>query len=282
MKGKHILGFIITILILLGLTKCNSNDSIGHARQSDQNTYNVSIYKIQTDDGDFVLKGSTNAPDGSKILAQTDDDKTANVASSSDDDDYAKVKKHKFIIRLTASDLTEKDIKKGLKIKTKILAIRKYSSSYEDFILTKEVQKMMAKQVTPITLTINGKIANYYKDDEDTTDDNSDTEDENDEDSNNEDLDNNTNDDSDEENIEDEFDINTDEESDNENAEDDTDNETDTDKIYTGDVNKIIGDKNTGKYHVPGQAGYYINKENVIYFNSEKEAQDAGFIKSKR
>lgn len=35
-------------------------------------------------------------------------------------------------------------------------------------------------------------------------------------------------------------------------------------------------------YHVPGQRGYRMNSENAVYFNSEAEAQAAGYRKSLR
>ncbi|WP_434965662.1 sunset domain-containing protein [Lactobacillus taiwanensis] len=33
---------------------------------------------------------------------------------------------------------------------------------------------------------------------------------------------------------------------------------------------------------MPGQAGYNMNSENAVYFDSEEEAQAAGFVRSKR
>lgn len=46
---------------------------------------------------------------------------------------------------------------------------------------------------------------------------------------------------------------------------------------------KIIGNKNSMIYHVPGGAFYNkIGEQNRIYFNSEQEAQSAGYRKSKQ
>ncbi len=46
---------------------------------------------------------------------------------------------------------------------------------------------------------------------------------------------------------------------------------------------KIIGNKNSMIYHVPGGAFYdKISEQNRVYFNSEQEAQGAGFRKSKQ
>lgn len=71
----------------------------------------------------------------------------------------------------------------------------------------------------------------------------------------------------------------------NDNADKGTTNnsdETQAGKIYTGNSDKIVGNARTHKYHVPGQAGYTMNSENAVYFNSEQEAQAAGYVRSKR
>ncbi|EAL9807217.1 DNA-entry nuclease [Campylobacter jejuni] len=44
----------------------------------------------------------------------------------------------------------------------------------------------------------------------------------------------------------------------------------------------IVGNKNTHRYHVPGQADYRMNSDNVVYFNTEEEAQANGYKKSLR
>ena len=70
MKNK--LGCIgVIVLILLMLARCSS------CAQSDVDSelhkagiYKVEINNVQSKDGDFILKGKNDAPDGSKILAQ--------------------------------------------------------------------------------------------------------------------------------------------------------------------------------------------------------------------
>ncbi|MBU4338135.1 hypothetical protein KKB43_00115 [Patescibacteria group bacterium] len=45
---------------------------------------------------------------------------------------------------------------------------------------------------------------------------------------------------------------------------------------------KIIGNKNSKIYHTPGSASYNkINEENRVYFNTEADAQKAGYRKTK-
>ena len=45
---------------------------------------------------------------------------------------------------------------------------------------------------------------------------------------------------------------------------------------------QIIGNVNSKIYHVPGQATYRIKPDHAVYFNSEEEAQAAGYRKSKK
>lgn len=291
------------LAIIFTLTGCSSSNSTNSAKASHtgQTIYSVTVGKIKADDyGDFIISGQTNAPDGSKILAEGKADKSENEALNTDGDDYAKVKKHKFVAQISANDLTDSTIKEGLKIKAKIFAITKYHVAYDDLKITKKVQKA-AKSLPFVNLTVDSKLAKYFADDDsdsdtddnsddsdadDDIDDEDDSEDDNDdvddEDDSNDDSDEDTDDDGlDDEDIDYNEDEATDDDLDDQDSADD-DNEATDGKIYTGDSSRIIGDKATMKYHVPGQAGYYIDKENVIYFDSEAEAQAKGYVKSKR
>lgn len=52
--------------------------------------------------------------------------------------------------------------------------------------------------------------------------------------------------------------------------------------MNTADSGKIVGNRNTHIYHVPGQAGYKMNSANAVYFDSEQDAINAGYRKAKR
>lgn len=288
MKNK--LGCISLIIVLISiLIRCSScsyskPDTTDHRK----NIYTVKVTKISSDDyGDFMVKGETDAPNGSKILAQGESDKSENVASSINEDDYPQVKKHKFTAELGANDLTDDVVSKGQEIEVKIFAVKKYHIDYDDFKISKGIQKLIAKQVEPVILTVNSKIADYLKDDDDDSDNNSaaDTDDSSDSDD--------PDDGDDPESDSDDNAINDEEGSDDTNSDEDTadDDDDDTDStlsrstagmVYTRDSDKITADKATGKYHLPSQAGYYIKRENVETFNSEKDAIAAGYVKSKR
>ncbi len=55
--------------------------------------------------------------------------------------------------------------------------------------------------------------------------------------------------------------------------------------MNTADANAqgvIVGNANSMIYHVPGQRGYRMNSSNAVYFNTETEAQAAGYRKAYR
>lgn len=45
---------------------------------------------------------------------------------------------------------------------------------------------------------------------------------------------------------------------------------------------QVVGNRRTHCYHIAGQADYRMNSDNAVYFNSEAEAQAAGYHKSLR
>lgn len=50
--------------------------------------------------------------------------------------------------------------------------------------------------------------------------------------------------------------------------------------IDTSTTGTIIGNSDSKVYHVPGQRGYKINSKNIVYFNTEQDAQKAGYRKA--
>lgn len=64
------------------------------------------------------------------------------------------------------------------------------------------------------------------------------------------------------------------------------DNDTDTDTtkgdMETDQQGTIVGNSRTMVYHTPDQQGYHMNSANAVYFNTEAEAQAAGYRKSAR
>lgn len=57
---------------------------------------------------------------------------------------------------------------------------------------------------------------------------------------------------------------------------------TDTNDVNTATQGQIVGNINSKIYHVPGQAGYHMNAANAVYFQTEQQAQAAGYRKALR
>lgn len=193
-------------------------------------------------------------------------------------------------MQLDTNNSTKEEIEKGLKIKVKIVAVEKYSTAFKDYYLTKKVRKIMAKEIDPVTLTVDSKLADYYIDDSDsnsadTEDEKADAKSEDKSGTKAEDKETSKSDNSDASSENDKSQSNdgsSSKNADNTEGTTDTSSQTQDGKVYTGNSNKIIGNARTRKYHVPGQAGYNMNSENAVYFDSEEEAQAAGFVRSKR
>ncbi|MCC4412779.1 hypothetical protein LMB68_00125 [Limosilactobacillus reuteri] len=52
--------------------------------------------------------------------------------------------------------------------------------------------------------------------------------------------------------------------------------------MRTDQAGMIVGNARSKIYHTPDQQGYHMNSANAVYFNSEAEAQAAGYRKSLR
>lgn len=76
----------------------------------------------------------------------------------------------------------------------------------------------------------------------------------------------------------------SDKESSTATSNDNNDNDTDTAKgdMETDQQGTIVGNSRTMVYHTPDQQGYHMNSANAVYFNTEAEAQAAGYRKSAR
>lgn len=62
----------------------------------------------------------------------------------------------------------------------------------------------------------------------------------------------------------------------------DTDADTAKGDMETDQQGTIVGNSRTMVYHTPDQQGYRMNSANAVYFNTEAEAQAAGYRKSAR
>lgn len=179
--------FTVILFVLfssLFIAACSSKST----KSGDRTIYSTKITKVRsTSDGDWIVSGTTSAPDGTKIIAvsATSSDKE-NASATSDSDKWPKAKNGKFkmhVDAITAVDGTT--YKKGKKVKVDIMGISNYKKD-NDSEIPSEIIKNFKKNFQADTLTLTSKQVSYinslddYEDDYDsdsTSDDNSDSSD---------------------------------------------------------------------------------------------------------
>lgn len=77
-------------------------------------------------------------------------------------------------------------------------------------------------------------------------------------------------------------DYNDDEDGSTATSNNDADTDTAKGDMETDQQGTIVGNSRTMVYHTPDQQGYRMNSSNAVYFNTEAEAQAAGYRKSAR
>lgn len=264
MKKYFALGSIAIITIFM--MGCSNKDQ--HVISGDYGIYEVKVTKITTDgNGDWIVSGTTNAPDGSKIIAtnDSDDDLTTNEA---DDDygDWSKAKNGKFKATIDSVSFVDTSKPKvGKQVKISLFAIENYHKGVSDD-LSSSIIKDFNDNYKPTTLSLSKSQVKYLKSlDED--DDESDS-------SSIDDNDNNSASVSVAKSESEDSISNIDETSSN-----DSRNHGD---LETSQQGSIIGNSRTMIYHTPEQHGYRMNSANAVYFKTEAEAQAAGYRKASR
>lgn len=58
-------------------------------------------------------------------------------------------------------------------------------------------------------------------------------------------------------------------------------NQTNNQNLDSSTLGTIVGNSSSHVYHTPGQKNYKINTKNIVYFNTEQDAINAGYHKSK-
>lgn len=264
MKKYFALGSIAIIAIFM--TGCSNKDQ--HVISGDYGIYEVKVTKTTTDEnGDWIVSGTTNAPDGSKIIAtnDSDDDLTTNEADDGYGD-WSKAKNGKFKATIdSVSFVDTSNSKVGKQVKIALFAIENYHKGVSDD-LSSSIIKDFNDNYKPTTLSLSKSQVKYLKSlDED--DDESDS-------SSIDDNDNNSASASVAKSESEDSISNIDETSSN-----DSRNHGD---LETSQQGSIIGNSRTMIYHTPEQHGYRMNSANAVYFKTEAEAQAAGYRKASR
>ncbi|KRM63448.1 hypothetical protein FC14_GL000483 [Ligilactobacillus agilis DSM 20509] len=200
MKKYILLGFSL-LIVLFSLTACKDKGT----KINGHTVYKTEITSIKTDsDQDWKITGTTDAPDGTKILAFSNDKSDYyNWTLSYTDSDWVKVKDGKFKLAVDPTEVTNDDAwdEANKDIKVTIVAVSEYDKDADDEA-PKALVKGIRKNFTPEKLTTTKKQVKYKEkleeedsDEEDSDSDSSSSEsrDNEDEDTDSEDTDSSVN-----------------------------------------------------------------------------------------
>lgn len=159
---KQLVGTGVVALSSLFLVACGQQT----AKSGNHTIYDVKTTKVTTKDDEWIIRGTTDAPDGTKIVA---------VPSNSVGDDlngsekpgydlgFPKVKDGKFKMKLSALDASDStSYKTGKKDKVAIFAVTNYTKKYDDEVSSKLIDAFNDK-FDPTTLKITSSQSKYMK-----------------------------------------------------------------------------------------------------------------------
>lgn len=159
---KRICFIFFFIFLVCGIVSAVTSKSSSASSKNTSSTYKglrvypVKVSKVSVnEDGDLVVKGTSKAPNGAKVLAQSlvADSTDENEASPTDLDNYgyAKIKNGKFNITLDTINLYEDtNLKIGQKVKAKIFAVVGYKVKYDDYKISTNLNKAIKKTEIPV------------------------------------------------------------------------------------------------------------------------------------
>ncbi|XJZ51441.1 hypothetical protein ACIA4L_08670 [Lactobacillus delbrueckii subsp. bulgaricus] len=138
------------------------------ARQKELDTekltlYPVSITSVEGKSDDLILSGTTNAPDGAKILVSYDTDDNLAEKASEYDTGYAKVKNNKFKAAVYDGyfddDNGNKSLSKDPTVSLQIFAVQGYSQSSVTMDFTNNLKRELKKQnIARTKITLPDKV----------------------------------------------------------------------------------------------------------------------------
>lgn len=167
MKKGFILGSALAFIMLLG--GCSSGASSSTVQKvGSHKIYTTKVNKIKENEThDWVLSGTTKAPNGAKIIVTPSDSDSINygevAAESTALASWAKVKNGKFTVIVDPLVLTAEKEKAGKKIKAEVFAISNYNKSWTSSSVSKKIVSAAKKNSKSISLTISSKQEKYYK-----------------------------------------------------------------------------------------------------------------------
>jgi len=164
MKARVILPIILSMVLL---TSCGNKYV---AKVGNQEIYKTNIKKVSHNDmGDWVLSGTTNAPEDSKVLVtvydKESDEYGANGSESAKSPaTLAIVQDGKFKVNVNPVILTDRvDQKIGGKTKLLVFAVKNYNRKWVEPTIPKNIVNNARKSLNPKTVSMSKSQNTYIK-----------------------------------------------------------------------------------------------------------------------
>lgn len=157
---KKIVTLLATCTLIILLAGCGNKIT-----SKNNDIYKVDVTKVTSDDGDWIIEGTTKAPDGSRIIATSPSGMaTGENTATTEDDSSVKVEDGKFTTHIDPIDVMDTDnAKKGKKAKVYLFAVTNYKKKNDDMI-PKRLLKTYKSNFDLIDLSLSSKQAKYFND----------------------------------------------------------------------------------------------------------------------
>lgn len=157
---KKIVTLLATCILIILLAGCGNKIT-----SKNNDIYKVDVTKVNSDDGDWIVEGTTKAPDGSRIIATSPSDMaTGENTATTEDDSSVKVEDGKFTTHINPIDVMDtNNAKKGKKAKLYLFAVTNYKKKNDDMI-PKRLLKTYKSNFDLIDLSLSSKQAKYLND----------------------------------------------------------------------------------------------------------------------
>lgn len=157
---KKIVTLLATCTLIILLAGCGNKIT-----SKNNDIYKVDVTKVTSDNGDWIVEGTTKAPDGSRIIATSPSDMaTGENTATTEDDSSVKVEDGKFTTHIDPIDVMDTDnAKKGKKAKLYLFAVTNYKKKNDDMI-PKRLLKTYKSNFDLIDLSLSSKQAKYFND----------------------------------------------------------------------------------------------------------------------
>ena len=157
---KKIVTLLATCILIILLAGCGNKIT-----SKNNDIYKVDVTKVNSDDGDWIVEGTTKAPDGSRIIATSPSDMaTGENTATTEDDSSVKVEDGKFTTHINPIDVMDtNNAKKGKKAKLYLFSVTNYKKKNDDMI-PKRLLKTYKSNFDLIDLSLSSKQAKYLND----------------------------------------------------------------------------------------------------------------------